>query len=70
MTTCEWPPLVPVICREYVPVGERRDVTTFNVTCVPFVGFGVKEAVTLLGNPPTVNRTDPANPLSRVIVTL
>jgi hypothetical protein len=67
---CVRPPLVPVICREYVPVGERREVETFNVTLEPLVGFGVKEPVTLLGNPPTVKKTDPANPLSRVIVTL
>ena len=70
MITCEWPPLVPVICRVYVPVGELRDVDTFIVTLVPFVGFGVKEAVTLLGNPLTVKRTEPAKPFSRVIVTL
>jgi hypothetical protein len=61
--------LVAVMCRVYVPFGERRDVDTFNVTLVPLVGFGLKEAVALLGNPVTAKRTDPANPLSRVIVT-
>ena len=68
-TTCVRPPLVPEICRVYVPVGEPREVDTFIVTLVPLVGFGVKEAVVLLGKPPTVKLTDPANPLSRVIVT-
>jgi hypothetical protein len=63
-------PLVPVMCRVYVPVGELRVVEMVNVTLVPFVGFGLKVAVPLLGDPVTVKRTDPANPSSRVIVTL
>jgi len=59
-----------VICSEKVPVGELREVDTLNVTLVPVVGFGVKEAVTLLGNPLTAKSTEPANPLRRVIVTV
>ena len=70
LTMCERPPLVPMICRVYVPVGERREVDTCNVVLVLPAGFGVKEAVTLLGKPVTAKTTDPANPLSRVIETV
>ena len=70
VNTCDSPPLVPVICKVYLPIGEVREVDTFNVALVPFVGFGVKEAVALLGSPPRLKDTDPAKPLSRVIVTL
>ena len=63
-------PLVPVIVRLYVPLGDLPEVDTLNVTLVPVVEAGVKEAVALAGNPVTVNATDPVNPYSRVIVTL
>jgi len=63
-------PLVPVMCTVYVPVGELRLVDMVNVTLVPFVGFGLMVAVALLGDPVTANWTDPANPSSRVIVTV
>jgi len=62
------PPLVPVICRTNVPAGAFREVTTLNVTLVPVVGFGVNDAVTLLGSPLIAKRTDPENPVNRVIV--
>jgi hypothetical protein len=63
-------PLVPVIVRLYVPLGDLAEVDTLNVTLVPVVEAGVKEAVALAGNPETVNAADPVNPCSRVIVTL
>jgi class 3 adenylate cyclase len=63
-------PLVPVIVRLYVPLGNVPEVDTLSVTLVPVVEAGVKEAVALAGNPVTVNATAPVNPYSRVIVTL
>jgi hypothetical protein len=54
---CDRLPLEPVMCSEYVPVGVLREVDTFKVTLVPLVGFGVKDAVALLGNPLTVKST-------------
>jgi hypothetical protein len=63
-------PLVPVILMLYVPLGDLPEVDTFNVTFVPVVEAGVKEAVAMAGNPVAVNATDPVNPLTLVIVTL
>jgi hypothetical protein len=63
-------PLLPVILRPYVPLGDLPDVDTVNVTVVPVVEAGAKEAVALAGKPVTVNATDPTKPLSRLIVTL
>jgi hypothetical protein len=71
-TLLEWVrlPLIPVILRLYVPLGDLPEVDTVNVTLVPVVEGGAKEAVTLAGNPVTVNATDPVKPKSWLIVTL
>ena len=62
-------PLVPVIVRLKVPLGDFPEVDTFNVELEPVVDAGLKEAVELAGNPVSVNVTDPVNPFNRVIAT-
>jgi hypothetical protein len=62
-------PLVPVIVRLKVPLGDFPEVDTSNVELEPVVDTGLKEAVELAGKPLTANVTDPVNPFNRVIAT-
>jgi len=62
-------PLVPVIVRLKVPLGDFPEVDTFIVELEPVVDAGLKEAVELAGKPLTVSVTDPANPFNLVIAT-
>ncbi len=62
------PPLVPVIVRLNVPLGDRPEVDTVKVELVPVVEAGLNEAVALPGSPLTVNATGLLEPNSRVMV--
>ncbi len=54
-----------------MPVGvDLREVEIDNVAVPPVAGFGVNEPVALLGSPLTLKAIDPANPVSRAIVTV
>ncbi len=69
-------PLVPVIVRVEVPVGVDLAVTTVKVddavlfALLSVTAVGANEAVVPVGNPVTLNATEPANPLAPIAVTV
>ena len=66
---CDTPPLVPVIVRVDVPGLDFLHVVTVNVE-VDVVGFGLNDAVPLVGRPATLSDTLPLNPLTAPMVTV
>jgi hypothetical protein len=62
--------LTPVMVRVYEPVRVVALVVTDKVELVPVVLAGLNVAVAPLGNPLTLNVTDPVKPPVRVMVTV
>ena len=73
VAVCESVPLRPRIVRVEVPGRVRFVLLTFSVADQPdpaVADDGENEALTRLGSPLTLSETEPAKPLSGVIVTV